>query len=321
MQNLIKSIQNTNFRYQLWQRGERLVLGVSGGPDSMALLHIFSVLAKKENLTLIVAHINYQYRKESWQDEKIVQDFCDKNNLKLEILTNLNLSSKEHNENKWREIRFNFFQQIKEKYQANKIVLAHNQNDQAETLLLHLLRGSGLNGLSAIRYKRGEIIRPLLDISRQEILAYLKKHQISFATDKSNQDKKYLRNKIRLNLLPYLAKNYNPKIINLLSQMAKNVADDYDFLQSKIEEFWQFNSEKKEIVFSSLIFLQKHFAEQRLILRKMLEQLLGNLQNVEFGTLEEIRFLIASQKNKNQIMRLKNLKIEKKGDIVRLFVL
>lgn len=318
MPNLIKKIQNTNSHYQLWQRNQKLVLAISGGPDSMVLLHIFHILSQKENLKLIVAHVNYQYRKESWQDEKIVSDFCKKNNIKLEILTNLKLSKKEHNESKWREIRFNFFEEIREENQANAIALAHNKNDQVETLLLHLIRGGGLNGLCAIRFKRNKIIRPLLNISRKEILIYLKKNKLEFAIDKSNFDKKYLRNKIRLNLIPYLERNYNIKIVDTLSQNAKNIADDYDFLTSQIEEFWNFNNEKKEITFSASDFLKKHLAEQRLVLRKMLEKILNNLKDISFNTLEEVRFLITSQKNKNQKMQFKNLKIVKKGDKISI---
>ncbi|MCK4635287.1 MAG: tRNA lysidine(34) synthetase TilS [Candidatus Moranbacteria bacterium] len=319
MKNLVKYVQNTNSRHNLWKKGEGIILGVSGGADSMTLFHIFSILAKKENLKLIVAHVNYGFREDSYKDEKIVRDFAKKHNIPCEVLSNFKLDKKDCNENKWRQIRFDFFSQIKEKYQADKIVLAHTKNDQSETLLLHLLRGSGLNGLSAIRYKRNNIIRPLLDISREDILKYIKENNISFAIDSSNMNTKFLRNKIRLELLPYLKKNYNENIINTLSQATKNIADDYNYLTDQQEIFWKINDEKTEISFSAQKFSKKHISEQKFSLRTMIFELLGHLQNIESGTIEEIRLLTLSSKNKSQVMQFKNLKIVRKGDIITMF--
>ena len=151
------------------------------------------------------------------------------------------------------------------------------------------------------------------------ILKYIEENSIKFATDSSNKDTKFLRNKVRLGLLPYLKKNYNEKIIDTLSQTAKNTADDYDFLVSKQETFWEINSEENKITFSAENFSEKHVSEQRLSLRTMIFDLLGHLQNIETGTIEEIRFLILSDKNKSQKMEFKSLKIVRKGDIITMF--
>lgn len=319
MKNLIKYVQNTNSRQNLWQKAETIILGVSGGADSMTLFHIFTILAKKENLKLVVAHVNYGFREDSNKDEKIVKDFAEKNNIPCEVLSNFKLDKKDHNENKWRQVRFNFFSQIKAKYNADKIALAHTKNDQAETLLLHLLRGSGLNGLSAMRYKRDDIIRPLLDVKREEILKYIEENSINFATDSSNKNTKFLRNKVRLELLPYLQKNYNENIIETLSQATKNIADDYDYLINQQKVFWEINSKNDKITFSAEKFAKKHVSEQRVALRAMIFKLLGHLQNIEIGTIEEIRQLTLSTKNKSQKMQFKNLKLVRKGDIITVF--
>lgn len=318
MKNLVKYVQNTNYRQNLWKRGEKIVLGVSGGPDSMVLLHVFSILAKKEDLKLIVAHVNYGFREDSSKDEQIVKDFAEKNNISFELLSNIKLDKKNHNENKWRQIRFNFFQKIKKEYKADKIALAHTKNDQAETLLIHLLRGSGLNGLSAMRYQRDDIIRPLLDVSREEILEYIEENNIDFATDSSNKDIKFLRNKIRLELLPYLQQNYNEKIVDILSQATKNVADDYDYLANKQEKFWVFNSEKNQISFSVKKLAEKHISEQKFSLRMMIFDLLNSLEDIKTGTIEEIIKLSSSSKGKTQKMCFKNLKVVRKNDIITM---
>ncbi len=319
MKNLVKYVQNTNSRHNLWEKGETIILGVSGGSDSMVLFHVFSILAKKEDLKLIVAHVNYGFREDSYKDEQIVRDFTEKIGIPCEVLSNFKLDEKDCNENKWRQVRFDFFSQIKEKYNADKIALAHTKNDQAETLLLHLLRGSGLNGLSAMRYKRDDIIRPLLDVKREEILKYIEENSIKFATDSSNKDTKFLRNKVRLELLPYLQENYNENIVDTLSQATKNIADDYDYLASQQENFWKLDFQKSKITFSAEKFHKKHISEQRFSLRAMIFDLLGHLQNIETGTIEEIRFLILSDKSKSQKMEFKSLKIVRKGDIITMF--
>ena len=319
MKNLVKCVQNTNSRHKLWEKGEKIILGVSGGPDSMVLFHVFSILAKKENLELIVAHVNYGFREDSYKDEKIVRDFAEKVGIPCKILSDFKLEEKDCNENKWRQIRFDFFSKIKEKYKADKIALAHTKNDQAETLLLHLLRGSGLNGLSAMRYERDGIVRPLLDISRDEIMEYIKKNEISFAVDSSNKDTKFLRNKIRLELIPYLKENYNEKMVDILSQATKNVADDYDYLASQQRVFWELGDDENSLFFSAQEFSEKHVSEQKYALRMMISSLLGHLQNIETGTVEEIRLLALSTKSKSQEMRFKNLKIVRKGDIITMF--
>lgn len=318
MKNLVKYVQNTNSRQNLWKRDKKIVLGVSGGPDSMVLLHIFSILAKKENLKLIVAHVNYGFREDSDKDEQIVKDFAEKNNISCKILSNIKLDKKDHNENKWRQIRFDFFQKIKKEYKADKIALAHTKNDQAETLLLHLLRGSGLNGLSAMRYQRDDIIRPLLDVSRDEILEYIKENNVPFAMDGSNQDTKFLRNKVRLELLPYLQKNYNEKIIDILSQATKNVADDYDYLANNQEKFWDFDFEKNRVSFSVKKLAKKHVSEQKFALRMMIFDLLNSLEDIKAGTIEEIIKLSSSSKGKAQKMCFKNLKVVRKNDIITM---
>jgi tRNA(Ile)-lysidine synthase len=318
MKNLIKYIQNINHRYSLWQKNEKIIVGVSGGSDSMALVNVLFKISQKENLQLIIAHINYGLRIDSDLDEKIVKNFADQNKIHCEILKDLNLSSKDLNENSWRKIRYNFFSKLKEKYQADKIAIAHNQNDQVETFLLHLLRGSGLNGLKGMILKNEQIIRPFLNVKKPIIVKYCQDNNIQYATDSSNIDKKYLRNKVRLDLIPYLEKNYNQQIISTLTKTATNIADDYDFLTTHLEKFWQFDDIKRKIIFSAQKFYQQHISIQRQSLRMMILKLNNHLENVENGTIEELRILIRSQKNKKQMMNFKNLKIVKNNDIVSI---
>lgn len=318
MKNLIKHLQNTNHRYSLWNKGEKIIIGVSGGSDSLALLYSLFEISQKENLKLVVAHINYGLRKDSVQDEKLVKNITKKLKIPCEILNNLNLTDKECNENSWRNIRYDFFTRIKTKYQANKIAVAHTKNDQVETFLLHLLRGSGLNGLTAMQYKNKDIIRPFLSIEKKDILQYCQKNKLQYLTDSTNIDTKYLRNKIRLKLIPYLESGYNKQIINILAKTAENITNDYNYLLENQEYFWQYEKAKKQITFSDQDFCNKHISVQRQSLRIMMSTLLGNLKNIENGTIEEFRLLINSQKNKNKNMIAKNLKLTKKNDIVTI---
>ncbi len=317
MKNLIKHIQNINARYNLWVNADTLILAVSGGPDSMCLLNVMNNIAKKTNLNLIVGHINYGLRGiDSNNDQKLVEETCKQLNIVCEVLKCKQNSGS--NENDWRKIRYEFFQKISKKYNADNIVVAHNKNDQAETLLLHLLRGSGLRGLSGMKIKSDNIIRPMLGVQKDDILQYCKNYNIKYNLDKTNENTDFTRNKVRNELIPYLEKNFNKQIINNLANTASNIALDYDLLNMNQEYFWDFDEKNKIISFEVESFLQKHPAEQKMALRTMIEQLKGNIINIENGLIDEFIKVILSTKNKHQKIVTKDLKMRRKGGTVEL---
>ncbi|HHE76825.1 MAG TPA: tRNA lysidine(34) synthetase TilS, partial [Candidatus Parcubacteria bacterium] len=224
------------------------------------------------------------------------------------------------NENHLREIRYDFFEKIRKRKKYNLIAVAHNRDDQAETVLMRVLRGAGLQGLSSMKPKNNKIIRPLLSMSRKEILEYLKENKLKYQTDITNKDTKIFRNKIRHCLIPYLEKNYNPNIKKSLADMALVVAYDYDYLLANTERMLKrigaTTNKKNKFIFSAEKIQKLHPAIRRQCLRQVIFQIRADLTDIETCHIEEIIKIIRSKKGKTQTIKFKGLKIEKKGDKV-----
>ncbi len=302
----------------MWHRGDTIVLGVSGGADSMCLLHAFSVLADKEHLTLIVAHVNYGLRgKASQRDERHVTSWAKR----LALPYHINHPPKHlrgTSENTWRKARYDFFARIAQKEHADAIAIAHNKNDQAETLLLNLLRGSGPDGLRGMPYNNHDthVIRPLLDVAREDIVRYCKKNHIRYYNDKTNTDTRYKRNRIRHSLLPHLAKHYNPKIIDTLARTAHLLAQDNTPSPTDEHCFWHYNTAQTQATCAQQAFNNLSLAQQRRTLRTLTQTLAKQPQASSFGTIESFRRAIISTKNKPQFVHVPPLKCTVKGGIV-----
>ena len=215
-------------------RGETIVLAVSGGPDSLCLLHLFNRLASEDSLRLVVAHLNHGLRPEAALEEAGVAALaaC----MSLPFMTKrINIRSYKKKfglseEAAGRRARYRFLLQVARNCQAEAIALGHHRDDQAETVLLNLLRGSGIDGLSGmlpLRLINGvKLIRPLLDFRRSEIETYCLEHDLKPYTDSSNLETDYTRNKIRLELIPHLEERYNPRIREALAGLAELAAED-----------------------------------------------------------------------------------------------
>ena len=318
MKNLIKCIQGVNARHKLWCIGDIVIIGVSGGPDSMCLLNIIYKIAQKQSLQIIIAHVNYGLRgDDSVKDQNLIETYAKKYNMPCETLVCDDVS--DGNENMWRKIRYDFFAQMMNKHGAKTVAVAHTKNDQAETILAHLLRGSGLQGLSGMRVSsNNHVIRPLLFSGREDILSYCKQNKIQYNIDESNADNTFKRNKIRNKLIPYIEENFNPSVVDVLADTAMIIADDYVFLQKQNRVFWKKNSQKNNIIFSAKEFLFKDTAVQRMALRAMIKELNKTLVDVESGFIDELQKAIASTKNKHQEVSRKNLKMIQKSDTVEL---
>jgi tRNA(Ile)-lysidine synthase len=310
--NLIKKVQENIFRHELFERGARIVVGVSGGPDSVCLLDVLYKLKKKYDLEIIIAHVNYGLRgKDSAKDEKLVKDLSGKYSLPIEVLRVRRLENRKvrKSEESFREIRYNFFKKVLKKNKADFIAVGHNLNDQAETVLLRILRGTGLRGLAAIKFKNEKIIRPLLNIPRKEIFAYLRKNRVAYRIDKTNLGEDFMRNKIRNNFLPLLEKNFNPNVQNVLYKLSQTVSGDYDFINKYSAEWLKVN---KSLRISKLIRL--HPAILREIIRLAIEKHIPSLREIEAGHIDEVLKIVSSTKSKRQIIKLKKLKIVRIND-------
>lgn len=326
--SLIKKIQNFSKQHNLWNKGDKIVVGVSGGPDSVYLLNMFYKLSKKYSLELCVAHVNYALRGEdSADDEAFVRDLAKEYDLKIEVLTfqKGNFSLEDSNlENELRNVRYDFFEKVRIEYGYDLIAVGHNEDDQAETFLMHILRGSGLQGMKGMLPKNESIIRPLLSVSRERILKYLENDNIDYRNDKTNQGELFFRNRVRNNLIPYLEKNYNPRVKKVFSRAASTVAVDYNFIcvvtREKIKESVDFSVEN-QASFSVREVLSFHSSLIKHFLREVIVTLQGDAVNLESGNIEEIVKVLRSNKGKRHFIEFRNLKIERKGDKITLFLL
>ncbi len=223
----------------LIEKGDTVIVGFSGGADSVFLLHTLYSLKTELGIDVVAAHINHMLRgKEAERDADFANEFAQTLGVPFylhktdvaKMAKDLKISAEEAG----RKVRYEFFDKLGGKYKNAKIATAHNKNDNAETVLLHLLRGSGITGLSGIPCRRQNIIRPILDITRDEIEEYCKKNKLGFVTDSTNLETVYTRNKIRLKLIPIM-KEINPNIINTLCGLSKNLAIDSEFIDTIAE--------------------------------------------------------------------------------------
>lgn len=224
-------------QYNLFSEGAEVIAALSGGADSMALLSCLLELREEYDLKLSAAHVNHCLRGEDADsDEQFVRDYCKSVNVPLHILKiDVNKEAEktgEGSEECGRRIRYEFFESLSE---TALIATAHNLNDQAETVLLHMIRGCSLNGLCGIPRKRGRIIRPLLGCARAEIEEYCNNKCIPFVTDATNNENIYRRNRIRHDILPLIL-NENPAFLQQISRMTRTLRDEEDFFQLSTEE-------------------------------------------------------------------------------------
>lgn len=315
MKNLIKKIQNEAYLNQLWEKGDRIVIGVSGGPDSVCLLDILAKIKEKGEMEIHIAHVNYGLRgRDSQKDEELVQKLAEKYQLGLSVFESEKIEETEINEENLRNTRYNFFKKVREELGYDSIAVAHNQDDQAETFLMRIIRGAGLQGLSGMKYKNDRIIRPLLGISKKEILEYLKNEKIEFRLDKTNKKDQFFRNKIRNKLIPYLEKNFNPNIKKTIADSTLNITDDMSLISELSKKY---SKNAKEIKVSSILKL--HPALQKRIILEAIKSRKGSLKKIESAHVEEILKIIKSSKNKSQMFLFQGLKITRRGD--KLFML
>ena len=298
----------------LWQKGDVLILALSGGADSTALLHVFLALAHTENLRLVVAHVDYGLRGlESTRDRTFVEALAKKYTLPFHCLK-VKKEDRKKDEATLRAIRYDFFTKVLKKEKATAVVLGHHKDDQAETFLLRLFRGSGAIGLQAMQPKRDFFIRPFLFVTREEIRHYLKSKNVTFRTDSSNADTRYLRNKIRHELLPLLTSEYQPNIVNILADTSLRLSETPEstvaILPISVLE------KKNSLTFSSDELLSLPSATRLVFLRTILGELLP--YPISSSLSREIEKVLRSTKNKASQISFRGLKITKKGATVTL---
>lgn len=240
------NIEQNIIKNNLIKNNDKVIIGVSGGPDSMCLLYSLITLKEKfeqkynMSYSLSVAHVNHMIREESKKEKIYVEEFCKKYNIPFyyleEDVKNNSKKEKMSEEAYGRKIRYEFFENVRIKENANVIATAHNMDDDIETILLNIIRGTGLKGLTGMNYKYNNIIRPMLNIEKSDILLYNTECKLNPCIDKTNFENKYSRNKIRNILIPTLRDEYNSNIKQSIIRMKTILEEDENFLDKYTEK-------------------------------------------------------------------------------------
>ena len=305
---LEEKILNTIKKYKLINEKDKIVLGISGGPDSIAMLNSLYNLKKDKKIDceIVVAHINHGIRENAKIDEQYVKEFCKNINIECFVLkTNvkeLAEKSKRGIEETGRIVRYDFFNKILKETNSNKIAIAHNQNDNAETIIMNIIRGTGLSGLKGIEPQNGHYIRPLIDIKREEIEEYCNQKDLNPRHDESNDDNIYTRNKIRNVVIPYIKQELNPNIIETLNRLSSIVKDDVNYLNIQTECAYNnmcveeknitenvYNAENEaKIILDLKKFNKEDKAIQKRVILHSINKLFGTTKGIEKIHIEDI---------------------------------
>jgi tRNA(Ile)-lysidine synthase len=293
---MIKDVRQTIKKYTMLEAGESVVVAVSGGPDSVALLKVLEIFSGEYSLTLIAAHLNHGLREEADVEEQFVRELSNEMGITCECKKVDVMSFKKGTgkcvEDISRDVRYHFLNDIAKKHHAQKIALGHHLNDQIETVLMNFLRGSGPDGLKGILPSRDSLyIRPLLGVSRKKILSFLESRRISFMTDASNMEELYLRNRIRHVLIPELKKHYNPNLEDNLANMAEIMRLENDYLKTVTDAIlseWDVGVAKDENRINILVLGKYHEAVQRRVVKNILQKSTPHSKGIEYAHVKSV---------------------------------
>lgn len=324
---IFDKVLSTINKHNLIQKGDKIVLGLSGGPDSVCLLHVLNRLKKDFNIEIYAAHLNHQIRGiEAQKDALYVSKLCEDMGI-IFFVKSINVPKYCENEGLSleegaRKLRYEMFYEIKDKIKANKIAIGHNLNDQAETVMMRIMRGTGLKGLKGIDYIRDNcIIRPILDVERNEIEEYCEAYNLNPRIDKTNLENIYTRNKIRLDLLPYMKDNFNSNVIESIVRMSNSLKSDNDYIEKEAEAKFREVSNMKEKGFVEINlddFVCLHDAIKVRVLRNSIKHILGDTNFVDQRHIEDIMSLEDNSKVNKMLTLPRNIFVYRKKDSIIL---
>jgi tRNA(Ile)-lysidine synthase len=323
MDPLLRRVQQIIQDYQMLERGQTVLVAVSGGADSMALLHLLWQLREGLALQLCVAHLNHQMRPNATEDARFVEEtarhlgvrcICDTRDVPA-----YRRQHKLSPEDAARRLRYIFLRATATQLRADRIAVGHTADDQAETVLLHLLRGSGLRGLGGMPAVRGLIIRPLIGVSRADIMDYLRSHRLRFREDPSNDQRQYTRNRIRLELLPALRQHYNPRLLQTLCRTAQLLADDEAALQAMAHQHFlaaRLAAPRGVLPLQIAELTSLPLALQRRVLREALAEVLGSLQRVTATHIAALVALLRSGVGHQRLTLPQGVVVQRRYDVL-----
>ena len=313
-----EKVLDTIKKYNLIEDGDKLVLAVSGGPDSMSMLNILNELKNEKviNFEISVAHVNHMIREEAKDDEEYVKEYCSQKNIhfysKSIDVQKLANNNKVGTEEAGRYARYEFFDEILKITESNKVVVAHNKNDKAETIIMNIMRGSGIIGLRGIEPKKGKYIRPLIDCERFEIEDYCKKEKLNPRIDKTNFENVYTRNKIRNIVIPYVKKEFNPNIIETLNRLSELVVDEENYIIKQVERIYKeilISENEKEIIIDLKSFNKQEKVIKSRIILYTITRLFGTSKEIAKVHIDDIIKLCKNNIGNKFLTPNKNIKI------------
>lgn len=294
-EKVIKYIEENN----MLNKNESVVVGVSGGSDSMCLFSILWELKERYGIKLYVVHINHCLRgEEADKDMEYVEKVCREKKVRcFSYRLDIGKMAKENKistEEAGRMARYEKFYEIANKYNA-KIAVAHNMSDNAETVLFNIFRGSGIKGMSGIMPKRDNIIRPIMCLTKKEIYEYLEENKIEYRVDESNFTEEYTRNKIRLNILPYVTQNINEKAILHINELSGYMLELSEYIDEEVSRFYEkyvvsgeaAAGKSKKVSISEELFCRKRVIVSE-VLRRAVEEVAGKLKDITRIHIENI---------------------------------
>lgn len=326
--SLIKRVKDSIDKYNLVSNGDKVIVSVSGGPDSVVLLHVLWCLRSDYNLDLHVFHLDHMFRgEESEADAEYVAQFAAKLAVPKTIMkhdvpayieeTGLSKQAAA------RKIRYKLCNELAEEIGADKIAIGQHADDQAETVLMNFLRGAGLEGLSGIAPIREEkFIRPLLDVWREDIEQYCQEYNLNPRLDSSNLKPIYLRNKIRLELLPHLAAEFNDSIKENLNRMAGVLRVENNFLANQAKKKYDnlvLNEEEEELILELNDLQILDLALQRRVIRRAIVEFCGTKKDYYFQHIKQIEELIAEGSTGSRLQLPRGLRVKKSYGVLKFF--
>ena len=296
---LLDKVKKTIDQYHLLNKGDRLIIGVSGGVDSMVLLHLLNACRQEFEISLVVAHVNHGLRpKEAEKEAEVVQREAERLGWPYEFgqfnVKEFQKMGGFSPQDGARRIRFHFFNSLLKKHGANKIALGHNADDQVETVLLRLIRGSGLKGLKGmLPVREGRVIHPLLEVWREEIEPFAREMGIPYLVDSSNLKGHYLRNRIRLNLVPLIEREYQPNFKEILLRTSAILREENDYLEQEAKKAYQqiVQEEKDAISFEFSQYQSLHEAIQWRVVQRILGGFYGEEGITEEAEGSDVRLI------------------------------
>ncbi|MFA7578347.1 MAG: tRNA lysidine(34) synthetase TilS [Candidatus Muiribacteriota bacterium] len=289
MNEIFRALACYNVEKNIIENGDRLLLGISGGADSVFLFYFLLFLSDELDLKFECVHINYNLRgDDSVKDMEFCQNLCKEHNIKLTVF-NVGIDGESNIQEKARKIRYEKFREVMKKSNLNKLAIAHNGDDKTETVLYHIIRGCGINGLKSMESKEQHIVRPLLTLKADFIRKNLKENEIEFVVDKTNAESKYIRNYLRNEIIPMLEK-INPNIFGAITSLSTH-AQNYYLCGNKLynELFSKYVKEENEdfFVFKAGIFFKEGFVV-KIFLEHFFKNKLGKKRGIYSSDIDEI---------------------------------